>query len=306
MSEEESENLNDFYSLFDESDKEILMHRDIHFSGNFELMIDYYNNQGKGVNPDFDLERIQELHLLERELKQNLAALILSGPEAEKVAKGKSAYKQLRELYKNGNPKNRLPVLIADLILSESEETEEEIKALAEHKTAAVLLLIDLLKSEDFYDPLYPGYGLAPFSAAKCLGYIGDKRALISLFEAIKNSDFNHEDVVFKAIKAIGQDAKNFLLKVLHGKPYNQDNEHAALALIQFNNDPEVTKACLEILQEPEAKKNIPFSTYLALVCEGIKDEEQRNQFIQIAEDPTTPAQICTDMKGIIREWQSN
>lgn len=304
MSEETSENDNDFYSLFDELDKEILMHRDVHFSGRFDFMIDYYEKSGKGVNLDFEIERIQELNLMEKELKQNLAALVLSGPEAERVAKGKFAYKELRDLYKIQNQKNPLPMLIADLILSEEEESLKEIIALKEYKTSASLLLIDLLKSEDFYDPLYPGYGLAPFAAAKALGEFGEKRAIISLFEAIKHSDFNHEDVVFKALKTIGNEAKNFLLKVVHSKPYNQDNEHAALALIPFNEDNEVTQTCFEILKDPEALKNLVLSTYLTLVCEGIKDPELRAQFIQLAENPAIPPTIRTDVKGIIKDWQ--
>lgn len=304
MSEDITENANDFYSLFDEVDKEILMHRDVHFSGLFDIMIDYYENQGKGVNLDFELERIKELNLIEKELKQNLAALILTGPEAERVAKGKLAYKELRALFDIENKKNPLPALIADLILSEEEEPTKEINALKEYKTAASLLLIDLLKSEDFYDPLYPGYGLAPFAAAKALGELGEKRAVITLFEAIKHSDFNHEDIVFKALRTIGEEAKKFLLKVVHSKPYNQDNEHAALALISFNDDPEVTQTCFEILKDPEAQKNLILSTYLTLVCEGIKDSSLREQFKELANSPNLPKTLQIDMKGIIKDWQ--
>ena len=71
--------------------------------------------------------------------------------------------------------------------------------------------LIDLLRNEDFYDPLFPGYGEAPVLAAKCLGLIGDKRAIISLFEAIGEGDFFNEDIILDALHVIGNPARDFL-----------------------------------------------------------------------------------------------
>ena len=54
--------------ILDELDTEILKHRDAHFGGNFQVMIDYYEQEGIGVVPDFDIDRIVELHELQEKL----------------------------------------------------------------------------------------------------------------------------------------------------------------------------------------------------------------------------------------------
>jgi HEAT repeat protein len=291
----------EFFPLANAIDHEILMHRDAHFGGKFEVMIDYYRKEGKGIHPDFDLERISELLLIERELRQNLAGLLLTGSEAEKVAEAKTVYKKLRELYEQKDVKNKGPLLIADLILSEEEQPDKEIEAIVAEKAVTTPLLINLLRSENFYDPLFPGYGQAPLLAAYCLGEIGDKKAIISLFEAIDQSDFEHEGMVLKALHNIGEPAKEFLLKVLHGKPYNQDNEKAALALIQFKDDPKVIQACLDMLKDPEVLKDIPLSTYLVLACEDIQEEAQKAELKKISEDSKLSKMLKKDIEAILR-----
>ena len=58
--QEDDDFLEDFpiaYSI----DNAILMHRDAHFGGDFDVMLDYYQKEGKGISKDFDIERIQEL-----------------------------------------------------------------------------------------------------------------------------------------------------------------------------------------------------------------------------------------------------
>ena len=271
MNPSEEEEISDF-SLAESMDKAILMHRDAHFGGSFSIMIDYYEKGGKGVIPEFDLDRIQELASIEARTRQNLAATLLSGPEAEKVSRARDAYQKLKDLYE-AKGKNKYPSLIADLILSEEEDPQETMATIVAEKGAIVPSLILLLTSEELNDPLFPGYGLAPALAAKCLGMIGDKRAIISLYEAIGESDFFNEDYVLDALKNIGQPAKEFLLKVLHGRPLNFDNERAAIALVEFRHDPEVAKACFDLLQDPEAQKDIPLCTYLTLACEGLKNK---------------------------------
>ncbi len=181
-------------------------------------MLDYYLNEGKGIHPDFDLERIYALTKIEKEMKADLAPLMLSGADAEKVAKSKGAYKKLKHLYEKHKPETKQMRLIADLILSEEIDPVEEMQAIVEEKAAIVPALIEVIKSEDYYDPLFPGYGLAPSLAAKCLGLIGDKRAIIALFESIGQGDFFDDDVALEALRNIGKPAKDFLLKVLHRK----------------------------------------------------------------------------------------
>lgn len=300
---EEQQEFDEFH-LADAHDVAIIMHRDVHFGGNFDLMLDYYIKEGRGVNPDFEVERIRQLADTERSMNQNIAGMILTAADAEKVARAKEAYQKLRSLYEVKNPVSRYPVLLADLILSEKEEPGEEIAAIVNEKGVIVPSLINLIKAEDFHDPLFPGYGLAPALAMKCLGLIGDKRALITFFEAIGSGDFFDDEVALKGLQAIGEPAKKFLLNVLFGKPLNADNEKAAMALIVFKEDAEVGAACLKMLQDPQVLKDTVLATYLILVCEGLKDDVQRKEFAALTSHLNFPKMLQQDVKTILRSWQ--
>ena len=75
--------------------------------------------------------------------------------------------------------------------------------------------LIDIITSEKFYQPLSPGYGEAPALAARCLGLIGDERAIRPLFEALGREDFFMEEAIYSALSTTGDSAKEFLLNCL-------------------------------------------------------------------------------------------
>jgi hypothetical protein len=303
MKEDNQEEFEEFH-LADAIDAAILMHRDAHFSGSFDIMLEYYEKEGKGVHPDFDLEKIYALMQMENATQENLAGLLLTGADAEKVARAKKAYKDLRQLYEIEKPVSPYPKKIADLILTEDEEATAEIAAIVEEKSGIVPDLLELIKSPDFHDPLFPGYGLAPLLAIKCLGQIGDKRAIISLFESIGNSDFFDDDVALSALKSIGEPAKQFLLTVVKGKPFNIDNEKAAIALIAFKEDPEVATTCLNLLQESEVMRDPALATYLILVCEGLTDPIQQALFKSIATNPKTPKILQRDFQSVIYAWK--
>lgn len=293
----------DNFSLTDSLDILILMHRDVHFGGKFEFMLDYYDKGGKGAHPEFEIDRIRALAETERQMEQNLSVVLLTGPDAEKVAAARQAYRTLREVYEAKVQKNPLPILIADLILSEEENPEAEIAAIVAHKDAAVPLLINLLRSTDFSDPLFPGYGFAPELAVHCLRQIGDKRAIIALYEAIGQGDFFNEDPILDALKSIGEPAKDFLLRVLNARPLNEDNERAAIALERFKEDPLVSKAALDMLKQPEIRKVTPLSNYLTFICEGLENEEDRQLFGALINDPITPKTVQTDIRIILKGW---
>jgi HEAT repeat protein len=293
------------FPIADDLDVAILMHRDAHFGGKFEFMLDYYEKNGKGTNPDFDIDRIRELQKIEEGLNQNLAATLLSGADAERVAQSKATYKKLRALYEGSpNPKNKLPRLIADLILAEEEENDRAIEAVVAEKGAIVPHLMELLRSEDFHDSIFPGYGQAPALATKSLGKIADKRAIIALFETIGESDFFSDDLALEALKAIGEPAKAFLLKVLHSRPITYDNERAAMALLQFKDDPEVPQFCFNMLKELDLKRDVLLATHLILACAGLTDPEVRKEFIALAEKPGIPSMLRQDIKAIAKTWQ--
>jgi hypothetical protein len=284
-------------------DNLILMHRDAHFGGDFNVMLDYYKKNGRGASMEFDVERIQEVADTQHAEGKDLSPMMLSGAEAERIATSRQQYKDLRELCESDSKKTAVPRLIAELILSEDEELPEAIKAVVAEKTAIVPALIELLRSEDFYDPLSPGYGLAPTLAAECLGQIGDKRAIISLFEAIGSGDFFNEDIVLHSLKAIGEPAKSFLLKVLHARPLTGDNDQAAVALIVFKDDPEVSSACLKMLQEIDIAKHMPLATYLVLACEGLSNEGEQAELLAFGEKTTTPKNIRQDIAAVAKTW---
>lgn len=283
-------------------DIDILMHREAHFGGNFALMLDYYRKRGIGVNDEFEIERIEILAEEELSSGKNLAPLLLSAKEAEEIKRAREAYKDLRKLY-TIKTQNKFPVLIADLILSEEEDPVKEIEAIVQEKSAIVPHLIKLIQSEEFYNPLFPGYGKAYKRASKCLGLIGDKRALIALFESIGKGDFFDDELPIQALKSIGEPAKEFLLRVLEGKPINEDNEKAAIAIIAFKEDPNVALTCFKFLKTLDFKKDGYLATYLILASEGLKDPLLRKEFEAFSKNPSIPRDYKNDFNIILEGW---
>jgi len=294
--------MNDFSSfpLIDTNDHEILMHRDVHFSGSFSLMLNYYNEEGKGVQPEFEIKRIQLLQMMEEKSGQNLSDLFLDEDEKEEVKHAKEKYLVLRELYESKS--SGLPVLIADLIFSEDVDAKEEIEKLLAHGPAATPLLLDLLSYDEFYNPLFPGYGHAPAHAAVCLGKIKDPKAIPSLFEALGRSDFFTEDAILEALQIIGAPAKEFLIKTLKREPFTKDNENAAIALLSFPIDESLSQVFLEVLTNPASHKRPHFTSYLILGCEALKKAEEQDLFKNLAK--SLPSKDARDEATLIaRKW---
>lgn len=294
------------FPVASEMEINILMHREVHFGGSFKVMLEYYEREGKGVNPEFSFTKILELSALENSLEKNLAPLLLTGAHAEKVARAREAYQKLRDLYEKRGASAKIPLLLADLILSEEEHPALEIEAIVALKSAVVPSLLQLMQSEDFHDPLFPGYGLAPAHAVKCLGLIGDKHAVIALFEAIGSEDFFNEDLILEALQAIGAPAKEFLLTVVKGKPYNEDNVKAAIGLLKFKDEPGVAETTLELLKEPAVRNLVPLAHYLSYVCEGLQGKAARHKFLELSADPATPKFLAREMHTIAKTWQAS
>ncbi len=306
IEDEEEEEFVDDEMLTDTLDHEIVMHRDAHFGGDFGIMLKYYQEEGIGVNPDFDIERIEYLAKVESELGQNLGALLLDGSEAEKVGRATRAYRQLKAIYEKEKLPDSNAALLADLILSEEEEPEKEIEKIVARGESIVPDLLQIVKSEEAYDTLFPGYGLAPALAIHCLGLIKDERAIIPLFEALGNQNFFEEEVILSALYSIGEKAKIFLLKVLKGRPLNNDNENAAFALTCFGGDEEVSKAALKELQDPAVVKNETLVVYLLNCCEGLKENSDRAVFKNLENNPTFSSEIREEIKHISRQWEKS
>lgn len=293
------------YALTDEIDHQILMHRDAHFGGDFGVMLAYYSQEEHiGIHPDFDLERILYLSEIEKEMGQDLAPLFLAGAEAEAVGRARQSYANFKDIYDEENEQNPIPRLIANLILTEEEEPLGEIGAVVSQGTPIVSDLISILKADDFYDPLFPGYGYAPYLAVICLGKIGAPEALIPIFETFSKAIIFDEMVIVDALLELGEPAKEFLLKIMKSRPLTQDNLNAAFALIAFSEDPRVANACFEQLHDPLVQETPLLRTYLLSGCQALNTQVQRNAFIKMAEDPQLPAQLRSDMRLIIDEWK--
>lgn len=251
--------------LLDQIDIQILQHRDVHFGGNFAIMIDYYENEGVGVNEEFEIERIRELHQIQEALGENLSAISLPLPEVEAIERAKKRYFQLRDLYET---EAKLSKLIGDLILSEEEYPEKEIQAIVKEGDQMVPLLLFIIQSTDLYDPLLPGYGRAPLLSALCLKEMKRKEAIAPLFSAIgtMTDDFDFEEAALSALLATPEESKSFLINQLSKEPLSLDNEKAAYLLSQFDPDPVVQAAAKSLL--PRIAPTSSLAAYLALLAE--------------------------------------
>ncbi len=284
--------------LLDAVDLEILMHRDAHFGGHFDVMIEYYDKDGIGVQPDFDTKRIRELGHIEKETEGDLSDLVLPNAARVQIERSKQLYLDLREVHEKIDP-NHHALIFSNLILSEEEYPKQEIADIIAEGNEMVPLLIDLISSDSFYDPLFPGYGRAPTFAAHCLAELGDPMAIHALFNAMGQENFFTDEAMIKALRSFGDKAKQFLLKALKHQPLSKNNEHAAIALMEFSNEPDVASACLELL--PEAFSHPVLATYLIFGCSTLAEETERQRFKEITQN--TPSNLTHEINSIIKSW---
>ncbi len=289
--------------LLDTIGIEILMHRDIHFGGNFDIMIEYYEQNGIGMMPDFSLKQIVYLQNFEKKEGKNLVDVYLPEPEKELIAKSKELYLEFRNAYET-KKKDDPMLLISDLLFSEDENPQSEIQALIDHGKEVFPALINLISSPSFYNPLYPGYGRAPIFAAKCLSCIADERAIPPLFEAIGQKNFFTDEALISAICSFGETAKDFLFKVLRNKPFSKDNENAAITLNSFGNDPGIATVCLAMLIDPDSFKHQVFSTYLIFSCGNLTGSEERQTFINLSKTKNLHPVLKDEMRIVSNTWE--
>ncbi|PCI95626.1 hypothetical protein COB11_01720 [Candidatus Aerophobetes bacterium] len=268
--------------LVDTIDLEILMHRDVHFGGNFSIMLEYYEKDGVGTMPDFESPRIKKLLLEEEKLGQNLSEVLLPEQARERVEEAKNMYLSLRDIYEDKNT-TKLSILISDLILSEENYPEKEIKALSAHGKAAVKPLVDLLHTDKLYDPLFPGYGRTPIFSAEVLSNIKDEKAIPPLFEAMGQENFFTDEAMIMALSSFGNTARKFLIRRMVHLPISRDNEHAAIVLTSMPECSEIANACLTLLKDQDVRNNESFANYLILGCSGLKSDVQKDEFKKIA-----------------------
>ncbi|MES2200463.1 MAG: hypothetical protein V4489_09920 [Chlamydiota bacterium] len=257
-------------TFIDEIDHLILMHKDVHFGGNFSAMLNYYEKDAIGAQEEFFPDRIQDLALMEANSPTPLSDLILDEVDKKEVQRAKEAYQSLQKL---SAADSFAAQKLALLILSEEEEPLQEIEELCSFGKEAIPPLLFLLKQEDFYNPLFPGYGLSPSHAANCLGKLKAKEAIIPLFESLSLMEFFGEEAAFKALSQIGDPARDFLLTTVKKAPLTKENENAAIALTFFPRDSLIISTCLDLLELPSVQARATLFTYLLFSCEGIEEE---------------------------------
>lgn len=281
------------FPLTDSEDLEILMHREVHFEGLFDVMIDYYMSDGKGAL--LDPQRIEDLAELERHVGHNLAKLCLTGSDWEKVQRSRTAYQRLRSLCEL-QPKATRSRLIADLILSEADE-EEAVQAIVKAGPLMIPELVRLLEAEELSESLAPGYGLAPALAARCLGALADPAAIKPLFNSIGHPHEELDSAAISALKAIGPLAQHFLLQQVAAKPITMDTERAAAALSNFPPDPAIAQQALQLLTDPSLYRHANLAAYLAICCAGLRGLEQRQRLSEIAQNPHLPSMAQQELE---------
>lgn len=306
--------------LIDEEDKEILMHRDAHFAGNFDAMLESYREEKRGAVLDVSLKRIESLYNQEKGLKKNIAPYLLSGTDSEKIAESKKMYAELRSLYEQQGDKENISTAIADLILTENEEPQEEIEKVISYADQAITPLIELINSQLFQDPLFPGYGKAPLAAATALGQLyahsdaqnlsATKNILLpkvlrSLFDLMRQNNTDYEETALAALRSIGASAKEFLMKQLAAKPITQDNEQAAVALHIFADDADIATFCFKMLQDKELQKKASIALYLVLGCESLP-MPLRNEFIKLVQSGVFPEEVRREAEATSKYWDKN
>ncbi len=277
--------------LFEEEDRDILMHRDAHFGRNFTIMLEHYIDEGIGAILDVSPSRIEALMELEEKLGHNLAPYLLQGPDAEKVGQSVRLYKALQEQLQNRKKAPHVAA-ISELILSEEEPQAASNRA-ALAGPSLIPYLIQLLQTSVLYDPLFPGYGQAPSRACLTLGKLHATSAIKLLFGLIGTEDFDTESASLQALKEIGEPALQFCLAQLASRPITKNNERAAILSAMFEST-ELAEAILTQLEDPEIRRVESLATYLALSLSKVPEalKERYKRLIALM-----PASVQEDMK---------
>lgn len=280
--------------LNDEIDCKILKIRDAHFASDLSIMHTFYKRDDFRLDPEITLERIAYLAEIEAKLALDLAPTLLSEIDFEEVASAKNAYQQLQEVYENGNS-TPIEIALADLILSEDDQAHPEIERLLSFGKKATPGLLQILQSYQALDFMHPGYGFAPHFAAICLGKLQEEKAIVPLFTLLTKQTHIDELVLTQSLKEIGDEAKQFLLRLINSRPISKENATAAFALSIFCPDPQIAHHALNNLFTTDLQKDSLFATYLIFLLEGITGEGKKR-----AEQLSLPAHLQQELNFIL------
>lgn len=284
--------------LFEEEDREILMHRDAHFGNNFTVMVEHYEDEGIGAVLDIDPSRIEALMQLEKSLGHNLAPYLLKGADAEKIGQASRMYKALREQIEN---KKNAPLVaaISELILSE-EDADIVAKKAASYGQKLVPYLLELIKTPVLYDPLFPGYGTSPLRACLALGKLKAVEAIEPLFQIIGTENFDTESAAIQALTMIGEPAIQFCKQQLASRPLTKNNERAAILASSLPADEALIEALISELEDPAVQKIENLAAYLVLACSTIPDRLMQ-RFKNLI--PHMPDSVQDEMRRFLKSY---
>ncbi|MEX0961614.1 MAG: hypothetical protein WDZ28_02005 [Simkaniaceae bacterium] len=288
--------------LIDAVDMEILMHRDTHFGSNFSVMLEYYKKEHVGTFPDYSVSRIRELKEIEDNTGKDLSELILPSEAKEEIKKYQTLYFELRKVYEKEDS-NRLPRLIADLLFSEEETPQKEIKALALEGETSLEPLIHLISSELFSNPLSPGYGRGPYLAVLALAKIEDPKTIPPLFEALGRHDFFTDEAIIQALCLKKESVKAFLIQQLKKRPLSKDNEKAALILSNLPPDPSLPTLALNLLTQEDVFTHYALATYLIFLAATTEIPKERLQFSNLLKIKNIDPELAFEINLIVDNW---
>lgn len=286
--------------LLDETDIEILMHKDVHFSGSFACMVDYYQKKGVGALSDFSMKKILKLQKIEQDTSQDLSHLLLPQASKSAVEDAKKMYLELRDLYDNPTS-SPMALAVADLILSEEEEPTAEMDRIISFGSSITASLIHLITTDNLYNPLYPGYGRAPIFAAYCLEKIQDPKAIAPLFHMLGRHHAFADEAFIYALVSFKNAAREFLLKRLIHEPFAKENEHAAIVLTSMPDDETTSKTCLQLLRHPQISKHLMLANYLIIGCSGLIQSEDQAEFKKVKD--LIPGIMKHEADMILKSW---
>lgn len=290
------------FPLIDTPSIEILSQCAVHFGGNLSVMLDYYAKEGKGCFPDYSLEQIAALMEQVKEFEGPQFDELLPEDAKEAIKKHQKLYQDLREVYE-AKQKHPLARAIADLILTEEDDPQEEIQAVCSLGYPALEPLHDLLNSATFYDALAPGYGVAPALAARCLGEIKNETSLPILLAAVGHQSFSTDEAIIDAIRSFGDKARKFLHQSATRVPYNNLNLSAAMILSSLAPDQETGAIALALLENVDLRSHETFLSYLVLTLEGLEDEGLRKKALSLS--PQLPKSVQEELSLIAKYWSS-
>lgn len=291
-----------FFNLTDELHHLILMLRESHFGGHFDLMLKSFRQDNFiGNNLNIDIEEIEYLENIEKQLKQNLAPLILSSQEAERIHQARLMYENLKNIYliknKDEDKKSRA---IADLLLIEFAPFDKEINAIIQLKETIVPELLNILNNPNFYDPIFPGFGEIPKIVVTCLSKINHLQTIPYIFSLLGKDGFSDDELSY-VLSRFNDEARKFFQQILSSLPITKDHTKAAFCLTRFD-DLETIQFCEQLLYISEYHED-PLLLYYLINIATQNPNPRLIRYIQEKIFQKLPKNLQKEIDLIVRDW---